>query len=226
MSTANTANPVTPRVHSLIEPKSVGLVLVDYQPQMAFAVKNIDGQTLINNAVGLTRTAQIFGVHTILTSVAEESFSGPTWKQVTEVIPDHKPLDRTSMNFWEDAAVRQAIERSGIKKWLLAGLWTTACINFPTIQMIEAGYEIYVVADACGDVSPMAHDYAMQRMIQAGAVPMTWIQVALELQRDWARQDSYDAVMKLMIEHGGAYGVGIQYAKKILGAHANEGKRA
>lgn len=215
----------TSKIHSLIEPSTVGLVLVDYQPQMAFAVRSIDSQTIINNAVGLARAAAIFGVPTILTTVASESFSGPTWKQLTDVIPDHTPLDRTSMNFWEDAAVRQAIERTGRKKWLLGGLWTTACINFPTIQMIEEGYEIYVVADACGDVTPAAHDMSIQRMIQAGAVPMTWIQVCLELQRDWARQETYDAVTGLMIEHGGAYGVGIQYAKKILGAHANEGKR-
>jgi nicotinamidase-related amidase len=213
------------RIHSLIDPTSVGLVLVDYQPQMAFAVKNIDGQTLINNAVGLTRAAQIFGVPTILTTVAESSFSGPTWKQLTDVLPGVKTFDRTTMNFWEDAAVRHEIERIGRKKWILAGLWTTACINFPTIQMLEAGYEVYFVADACGDVSAAAHDLAVQRMIQAGAVPMTWIQVALELQRDWARQETYDAMMRLMVDHGGAYGVGIQYAKKILGAHANEGKR-
>jgi nicotinamidase-related amidase len=213
------------RIHSLIDPHSVGLVLVDYQPQMAFAVKNIDGQTLINNAVGLARAAQIFGVPTILTTVAEDSFSGPTWKQLTDARPDLRPYDRTSMNFWEDAAVRQAIEKTGRKKWLLGGLWTTACINFPAIQMLEAGYEVYFVADACGDVSLAAHELAVQRMIQAGAVPMTWIQVALELQRDWARQETYDAMMKLMIEHGGAYGVGIQYAKRILGAHANEGAR-
>lgn len=213
------------QIHSLIDPKSVGLVLVDYQPQMAFAVKNIDGQTLINNAVGLARTGQIFGIPTILTTIAESSFSGPTWRQVTAALPNHKSFDRTSMNFWEDIAVRKEIERMGRKKWLLAGLWTTACINFPTIQMLEAGYEVYFVADACGDVSAAAHDLAVQRMIQAGAVPMTWIQVALELQRDWAHQETYDAMMSLMIEHGGAYGVGIQYAKKILGAHANEGTR-
>ncbi len=214
------------RIHSLIDPQSVGLVLVDYQPQMAFAVKNIDGQTLINNAVGLARTAQVFGVPTILTTVAEGSFSGPTWKQVTAALPGQKSFDRTSMNFWEDTAVRKEIERIGRKKWILGGLWTTACINFPTIQMLEAGYEIYFVADACGDVSLAAHELSVQRMIQAGAVPMTWIQVALELQRDWARQDTYNAVMELMIAHGGAYGIGIQYAQKVLGAHANEGKQA
>lgn len=213
------------QIQSLIDPKNVGLVLVDFQPQMTFAVQSIDGQTLVNNAVGLTRTAKIFGVPTVLTSVAAESFSGPTYKQVTDVIPEVAAMDRTTMNFWEDAAVRRAIESVDRRKWLLAGLWTTACITFPAIHMLEAGYEVYVVADACGDVSTTAHDMAMQRMIQAGAVPVTWIQVALELQRDWARQETYEPVMRMMMDNAGSYGIGIQYARKVLGAHANEGTR-
>jgi nicotinamidase-related amidase len=213
------------QIHSLIEPKSIGLVLVDFQPQMTFATKSIDTQTLVNNAVALARGAKLFGIPTILTSVAAESFSGPTYKQLTDVLPGTNALDRTTMNFWEDATVRKAVEATGRKKWLLAGLWTTACINFPTIQMLELDYEVYVVVDACGDVSTTAHEMAVQRMIQAGAVPMTWIQVVLELQRDWARQETYEPVMRLMMDHGGAYGVGIQYARKVLGGHANEGRR-
>lgn len=211
------------RIQPLLTPDSATLVLVDYQPQMAFAVKNIDGQTLINNAVGLAKTAKVFGVPTILTTVAEKSFSGPTWSQLTEAIPEVKSYDRTSMNCWEDKAVRAAIEKIGRKTVIFGGLWTTACINFPTIQMLEEGYSIYVVADACGDVSPAAHDHAVSRMVQAGAVPMTWLQVLLELQRDWARQETYNAVVKIAIDHGGAYGVGLQYARAILGGHANEG---
>jgi len=210
-------------IQPLLTPDAPTLVLIDYQPQMAFAVKNIDGQTLINNAVGLTKTAKIFGVPTILTTVAEKTFSGPTWKQITEVIPETKSFDRTTMNFWEDKAVRAEVERIGRKTVILGGLWTTACINFPTIQMLQEGYSVYVVADACGDVSTAAHENAMARMVQAGAVPVTWLQVLLELQRDWARGETYDAVVKTAIEHGGAYGVGLQYAKAILGAHANEG---
>jgi len=207
-------------VHSLIDPQTVGMMLIDYQPQMAFAVKNIDGQTLINNAVGLARAAQIFGIPTMLTTIVASSFSGPTFQQLTAALPGTKSMDRTTMNCWEDTMVRQAIERTGRKKWILAGLWTTACISFPAIQMRQAGYEIYFVADACGDVSAVAHDMAMMRMIQAGAVPMTWMQVALELQRDWARQGTYAAMMQLMMEHGGAYGVGIQYAQKMMGMSA------
>ncbi|AKT41674.1 hydrolase [Chondromyces crocatus] len=211
-------------IKPLLTPDAPTLVLVDYQPQMSFAVGNIDVQTLINNAVGLTKTAKIFGIPTILTTVAEKSFSGPTWKQLTDVIPEAKSFDRTSMNFWEDKAVRAEVERIGRKTLILGGLWTTACINFPTIQLLEEGYSVYVVADAMGDVSQAAHDHSITRMVQAGAVPVTWLQVLLELQRDWARQETYDAVTKLAMEHAGAYGVGIQYAKAVLGADANEGK--
>ncbi len=212
------------QIHGLIDPKNVGLVLVDFQPQMTFAAQSINGQTLVNNAVALARGAKIFGLPTVLTTCAAESFAGTTYQQLTDAVPDAKPIDRTTMNFWEDPAVRRVIEATDRRKWLLAGLWTTACINFPAIQMVALGYEVYVVADACGDVSSVAHDLAIQRMIQAGVVPMTWIQVVLELQRDWARQDTYEAVVRLMMDHGGSYGVGIQYARKVLGAHANEGR--
>ena len=213
------------RIKPLLTPDAATLVLVDYQPQMAFAVKNIDGQTLINNAVGLAKTAKVFGIPTILTTVAEKSFSGPTWSQLTDALPGVQSYDRTSMNCWEDKAVRAAIEKIGRKTVIFGGLWTTACINFPTIQMLEEGYSVYVVADACGDVSAAAHDHSVSRMVQAGAVPMTWLQVLLELQRDWARQETYDAVVKIAIEHSGAYGIGLQYAHAVLGAHANEGGR-
>lgn len=213
------------RIKPLLTPDAATLVLVDYQPQMAFAVKNIDGQTLINNAVGLAKTAKVFGIPTILTTVAEKSFSGPTWSQLTDALPGVQSYDRTTMNCWEDKAVRAAIEKIGRKTVIFGGLWTTACINFPTIQMLEEGYSVYVVADACGDVSHAAHDHSVSRMVQAGAVPMTWLQVLLELQRDWARQETYDAVVKIAIEHSGAYGIGLQYAHAVLGAHANEGGR-
>jgi nicotinamidase-related amidase len=211
------------RIQPLLTPDAATLVLVDYQPQMAFAVKNIDGQTLINNAVGLAKTAKVFGIPTILTTVAEKSFSGPTWSQLTDALPGVQSYDRTSMNCWEDKAVRAAIEKIGRKTVIFGGLWTTACINFPTIQMLQEGYSVYVVADACGDVSTAAHEHSVSRMVQAGAVPMTWLQVLLELQRDWARQETYDAVVKIAIEHSGAYGIGLQYAHAVLGAHANEG---
>ncbi|MCD1294219.1 hydrolase [Methanocella sp. CWC-04] len=204
------------KIHGLLTPDNCMLILVDFQPQMAFAVNSIDDQLLINNAVGLARSAKIFRIPTILTTVAEKSFSGPMFSQLQEVFPDVKPIDRTNMNFMEDEDVVDSIKMSGRKKLLIAGLWTEICVALPAINALEAGYEVYVVADACGDVSEVAHDMAMHRMIQAGAVPVTWLQVLLELQRDWARQETYDEVLKVAKEHAGAYGVGIQYAEAVL----------
>lgn len=206
----------------LLSPDNCAVVLIDYQPQMLFAVKSVDGQTLVNNAVGLAKAARLFKVPTILTTVAEKSFSGPTFAQLREVLFDLKPIDRTTMNSWEDPKVVDAVKKTGRKKLVMGGLWTEVCIVLPTIQALEAGYEVYVVADACGGTSPVAHDVAIQRMVQAGAVPITWLQFLLELQRDWARQETYDAVLALAKEHAGAYGVGIQYAKAVLGEHASE----
>jgi len=211
---------MTNQVHTLLSPDNCVFLLIDYQPQMAFAVKNIDGQTLINNAVGLAKAAKVFNVPIVITTVATETFSGPMFSQLQAVFPDAKPIDRTTMNSWEDDRVVAAVKKTGRKKIVMGGLWTEVCIVDPTIQSIQEGFEVYVVADACGGTSTMAHDMAMQRVIQAGAVPVTWLQVMLELQRDWARTKTYDAVMGVAKEHGGPYGVGIQYAKAMLGEHA------
>ncbi len=211
------------KIHSLLTPDNCLLIMIDFQPQMAFAVKSIDGQTLINNAEGLAKAAKIFKIPTVLTTVAEKSFSGPMFPQIKKVFPDQKMIDRTTMNCWEDKNVVDAVKKIGRKKIVLAGLWTEVCIVCPTIQMLEDGYEVYVVADACGGTSTTAHDMAILRMIQAGAVPMTWLQFLLELQRDWARQETYDAVTSLAREDAGSYGMGLEYAKAMLGEHAREG---
>lgn len=209
-------------VHGVLDPGNCTLLLIDFQPQMAFAVKNIDGQTLVNNAVGLAKAARIFNVPSILTTVAEKTFSGPMFPQIKEVFPQSKTIDRTTMNAWEDRRVVDEVKKIGRKKLVLAGLWTEVCIVLPTVQALEDGYEVYVVADACGGTSTVAHDMAIQRMVQSGAVPITWLQFLLELQRDWARQKTYDAVLAIAKEHAGAYGVGIAYAKSMLGEKARE----
>lgn len=202
---------------SLLTPDNCAVILIDYQPQMVFPVQSIDRQLLINNATGIAKAAKVFDVPTILTTVATESFSGPMFSQVQDVFPDHRPIDRTTMNLWEDENVVAAVEKTGRKKLVMAGLWTEICLVLPVLSAIEDGYEVYVVGDACGDVSVMAHDMAMQRMIQAGAVPMNWLQVLLELQRDWARQETYEAVIDVVREHAGAYGQGAVYAHAMLG---------
>ena len=213
-------------LHTLLTPQNHALLLIDHQPQMAFAVQSIDRQTLVNNVTGLAKAAKVFKVPTVLTTVAADSFSGPLFPEIQAVFPEQKPIDRTSMNSWDDSNFRKAVEQTGRKKVVIAALWTEVCLVLPAIDMLQAGYEVYVITDASGGVSSEAHERAIQRLIQAGAVPMTWLQYMLELQRDWARQETYYPVLEIAIKHGGAYGTGINYAKFALGAHANEGKKS
>lgn len=207
---------------TLITPENSALILIDHQPQMTFGVQSIDRQILVNNVTGLAKAGKVFDIPTVLTTVAAKSFSGDIYPEIQAVFPDHVPVDRTSMNSWDDANFRAAVEKTGRKKVVIAALWTEICLVMPTIDMIQEGYEVYIVTDASGGTSVEAHERSVQRLVQAGAVPMTWLQVLLEWQRDWARQDTYDAVMNVCKEHAGAYGVGIRYAKSILGEHASE----
>lgn len=210
----------------LITPDNSMLILIDHQPQMAFATHSIDGQTLVNNVTGLAKSAKVFGVPTVLTTVASETFSGPLFPPVQAVFPDQKPIDRTSMNAWEDKNFVAAVKKIGRRKLVMAALWTEVCLATAVLSAIDDGYETYIVTDASGGVSIEAHERAIQRMIQAGAVPMTWLQVLLEWQRDWARTKTYDAVMSVARQHGGAYGLGIGYAKVMFGAHEGEREAA
>ncbi|MGH8159956.1 MAG: hydrolase [Rhodanobacter sp.] len=205
----------------LLTPKDHALIMIDFQSQMSFATHSIDAITLRNNAALVARAAASFKVPTILTTVAEKSFSGPMFTEITDAFPGQALLDRTSMNTWEDAAVIKQVNAIGKDRLVLAGLWTSVCIVGPTLSAIEQGYEIYVIADACGDVSVEAHDRAMDRMIQAGARPMTSVQYLLELQRDWARTESYESTTGIAKTYGGSYGLGLIYAKTMF--HAQGG---
>ena len=200
----------------LLDPKNSALIFIDHQPQMAFGVANIDRQQLKNNVVALAKAGSIFNVPTILTSVESESFSGYIWPELLAVHPELTPIERTSMNSWEDAAFVKAVEATGRKKLVISALWTEVCLTFPALMALEAGYEVYVVTDTSGGTSVDAHERAIDRMVQAGAVPVTWQQVLLEYQRDWARKETYDAVMDLVREHSGAYGMGVDYAYTLV----------
>lgn len=202
----------------LIDPKNHMLIMIDFQSQMSFATKSIDAVLLRNNAALVANGAAGFKVPTILTTVAEKSFSGPMFSEIMDAFPGQAMLDRTSMNTWEDAAVIAKVNEIGKKRIVLSGLWTSVCIVGPALSAISQGFEVYVIADACGDVSDEAHERAMQRMIQAGAVPMTSLQYLLELQRDWARAGTYDLTTGIARKYGGAYGLGIIYAKTMFGA--------
>ena len=203
---------------SLLSPTDHLLVLIDFQSQMAFATKSISTELLRNNAALISHAAAIFDVPTILTTVAVDSFSGPMFSEITDAFPGEPLLDRTSMNTWEDAAVIDEVNRIGKTRIVFAGLWTGVCIVGPVASAIDQGFEAYFIADACGDVSVEAHERAVQRMIQLGAVPMTSVQYLLELQRDWARTETYDSVTGVARKFAGAYGLGITYAKTMFGA--------
>lgn len=203
----------------LLTPTDHALIMIDFQSQMAFATHSIDAVNLRNNADLVAKAAASFKVPTILTTVAEKSFSGPMFSEVTEPFPGQALLDRTSMNTWEDAAVIARVNQIGKPRIVLAGLWTSVCIVGPALSALDQGFEVYVIADACGDVSAEAHNRAMERMVQAGARPMTSLQYLLELQRDWARGETYDSTTGIARSNGGAYGLGVTYAKTMFGAH-------
>jgi nicotinamidase-related amidase len=201
----------------LLTPDNCQIIFIDQQPQMAFGVQSIDRQVLKNNVVALAKAAKVFAIPTTITTVETESFSGHTYPELLAVFPDHPLLERTSMNSWDDQKVRDALAKNGQKKVVVSGLWTEVCNNsFAFSAMSEGDYQIYMVADASGGTSKEAHDYSMQRMIQAGVVPVTWQQVLLEWQRDWARRDTYDDVMAIVKEHSGAYGMGVDYAYTMV----------
>jgi len=201
----------------VLTPQNSQLIIIDHQPQMAFGVQSIDRQTLKNNVVGLAKAAKVFDIPTTITTVETESFSGNTYPELLDVFPGHQILERTSMNSWDDQKVRDALKANGRKKVIVAGLWTEVCnTTFALCAMLEGEYEIYMVSDASGGTSKEAHDMAMLRMVQAGVVPVTWQQVLLEWQRDWAHRDTYNAVMKIVTEHSGAYGMGVDYAYTMV----------
>ena len=203
----------------LLTPKDHTLIMIDYQSQMSFATHSIDANLLRTNAALVAHSAAGFGASTILTTVAEKSFSGPMFEEITSAFPEQKMIDRTSMNTWEDANVIKVVNEIGKNRIVLAGLWTSVCIVGPALSALDQGFEVYVIADACGDVSEEAHNRAMDRMVQAGARPMTSLQYLLEMQRDWARVETYELTTGIAKKFGGAYGLGIIYAKTMFGAH-------
>jgi nicotinamidase-related amidase len=202
--------------HKLYTHEDSAVVFIDHQPQMTFGVANIDRASLINNVTLLAKVAKEFNVPAVLTAVETESFSGYVWPQLLDVFPGQPVVERTSMNSWDDEGFREAIKATGRKNILMSGLWTEVCVTWPTIEMLAEGYNIYVVEDCCGATSQAAHEAALSRMVQAGAVRVTTIPALLEWQRDWAKREHYDNLMGLIKGQGGAYGVGVEYAYTMV----------
>lgn len=214
--TNNRNGKVTLSEKGLLTPDNCVLALIDHQPQMLFGVENFDRQDVVNKTVALAKAARLFDVPTVLSTVETKAFSGYMWPQLKAVFPDQEPIERSSMNSWDDTNFVAAVEKTKRKKLIIAGLWTEACVTFPSIQAIHDGYEVSFVADASGDVSQVAHDMAVQRCIQAGARPLTALQILLEWQRDWAHLETYDSVMDIVKTHFGAYGMGVEYVYTML----------
>ena len=208
---------ISPRSEKgLLTPHNCVVVQIDLQPQMLFSVSNFDRQSVIERNIILAKAARIFGVPNVLSTVETKSFSGFLWPQIQTIFPEQTPIERSSMNSWDDSNFVAAVEKTGKKKIVMAGLWTETCVALAAIQAIYDGYEVYVVEDCCGDISELSHENAMKRLVQAGAKPVTAISVMLEWQRDWGLTETYNAVMDVVKTHGGSYGVGVEYAYTMI----------
>ncbi len=205
--------------------QNAALALIDYQPAMFFGVQSHDRMLTMHNAVVLAKAAKLFKIPTILSTVAKDSFSGPLAPEITSIFPDQKLIDRTSINAWLNKDFRKAIETTRRKKIIVAGLWTEACVLFPALELLKKGYEVYIPTDACGDISKEAHERSVQRMIQAGAVPITSLQFLFELQQDWAQANTYNGVMEIL-KADSPYGVQVRFSKWALGEHATEAAKS
>ena len=202
---------------ALLTPENCVLLLIDHQPFQLANVNSHEPTMVINNVTGLAKTAKAYGIPTILTTVTEER-GGVIFKQVQAVFPDQKPINRTFINAWEDRRVVEAVKRTGRKKLVIAALWTEMCLAMPAIHAIGDGYDVYVVTDASGGVTPEAHDMAIRRLVAAGAQPITWLGLAGELQRDWARTEHLGEVAQIMLDHAGASGSVLAWEMQLLGA--------
>jgi nicotinamidase-related amidase len=200
---------------ALLRPEDSFLVLIDHQPYQFANLNSHEPMMIVNNVVGLAKAAKVFDVPTILTTVIQER-GGYLIKGLQDVFPDQKPIDRTFINTWEDPAVTEIVKTSGRKQLILAALWTEVCLAMPTIQALAEGYDVFIVTDASGGVSTEAHDMAVRRMVAAGAVPMTWMAVASEWQRDWAREKTASGLSSVVLEHGGASGVAFAWELQLL----------
>jgi nicotinamidase-related amidase len=205
---------------TLLTPSDCAVLIVDPQPGLAFAVQSLDRQLLLNNLIAVAKTARAFSLPLIVSTSASRIYSGPMFAALREHIADVAPLERKNMNAWEDAAVKAAVLGTGRKVLLVAGLLTEACVSFPAIDAVEAGFQVYCIADACGGATQESHRLALERMRDCGVQMTSWLQVLLELQRDWTRHETYDAARAVVEHHAGGYGIGLAYARDMIGAPA------
>ncbi|WP_108659993.1 hydrolase [Acuticoccus kandeliae] len=202
-------------LEALLRPEDSIVVLIDHQPFQFANLNSHEPTMVVNNVIGLAKAAKVFDVPVVLTTVIEDR-GGRLIKGLQDVFPDQKPIDRTFINTWEDERVVEVVRKSGRRQLVLAGLWTEICLAMPTIQALAEDYEVFIVTDASGGVSAEAHDMAVRRMSTAGATPMTWLAVASEWQRDWAREATIPGLAAVLAEHGGGSGVAFAWEMQLL----------
>jgi len=214
----------TPKIglDALLRPNDSILVLVDHQPYQFANLHSHEPTMIINNVIALAKTAKVFNVPTILSTVIEER-GGYLIKGLQDVFPEQKPINRTFINAWEDPNVTDVVKKSGRKQLVLAALYTEICLAMPAIQALDEGYDVFIVTDASGGVTAEAHDMAVRRMVAAGAVPITWLAVLGEWQRDWAREKTAAALGPIVLEHGGGSAVALAWELQLLATHAKTG---
>lgn len=203
-------------IASLSTTQDTALLLIDHQPQMVLGARSADPQLVKNNVVALAKLARLFEIPTVLTSIAATTFGGPLIPEITDVFPEVPVIDRTWINAWQDGAFRAAVEATGRRRLVIAGLWTEVCAAFPAISAKEAGYDVFVAVDASAGSSAAAHDAAVLRLVQKDVVPVSVANLLSEWQRDWARSETYTPVNDIVREHMGAWGQGVDYARAML----------
>jgi nicotinamidase-related amidase len=200
----------------LLKPQECAMLLVDFQAGLGFGVESIPRQRVVNNAVGLARTAVAFKVPVIASTSASRVYSGPLLPALQEALPAVKPIERRSMNVWEDDTARNAVVATNRRRLIVAEFLTEACVSFPALSALKDGFEVFVVGDACGGLTPQSHELALRRLEQAGARLTSWIQILLEFQRDWTRHETYEAARAVVVANGGGYGMGLAYAREMI----------
>ncbi|MBV7521242.1 hydrolase [Ensifer sp. ENS12] len=200
----------------LLTPDEPLLLIVDQQAGLAFGVGSGDRQLLVGNTVALAKTARVFNLPIVVSTSASKVYSGPLMPMIRSVIPDVPVIERRNMNAWEDDGVRDAVAKTGRRKLVVSGLLTEACVSFPVLSALADGYEVFVAADTCGGITAESHALALRRMEKAGATMTSWLQLLLELQRDWTRKETYDGARAIVEAHAGGYGIGLAYARDMI----------
>jgi nicotinamidase-related amidase len=214
--------PAKTGLDALLRPEDSVVVLIDHQPYQFANLHSHEPTMIVNNVIALAKTAKVFDVPTILTTVLEER-GGYLIKGLQDVFPDQKPIDRTFINTWEDRKVVDVVKKTGRKQLVLAALYTEICLAMPALQALGEGYDVFIVTDASGGVTAEAHDMAVRRMVAAGAVPITWLAVLGEWQRDWARETTAAGVAGVVAEHGGGSSVAFAWEMQLLASRAGAG---